>query len=757
MADLYKALRNAHNAGDTESATRIAKMIKSQQQTEQAPTGAATSDDTSSLNYAIHHPIESFSALGKDLALGASHWLTTDHSTGQETVPQGASHDWYVQNMADPETRQNALASENALKMGAQVAAYTGGAGLVDSLGMGAVKSFLGSNIAGSLASQVVGGEDLSLGQTAEDVATAAILHGTNRLISTINNKALEALPERFGGYSTAQKAADVANPEYVSKVLQNDNPEAQYNYRMATHDDAGNSILTPSQTMNTNAGKKYIAAEQRELKRGVNSEYQNRYDVQKSGESLTRAVENPLIKPKNTLQESAQNIVNNFKNESSQLYNDSKTQAQSILDNANVKQLKLNNTKSLAAKHLSDDFDMGKVNLNASTRRTLQQFQNAKINNIDTLDKWKRALNEQASAQYRSGNHTSSQVLRDVSNSLKGEADRVISSIDPTAGSIYRDADKYYSQSVGDYGNKSVLGKIASKDNPDTAANALFNSQDAQYNTREIVNSLRNSMNNGILNDSHQLSANLSEALGQEARNRAILKGSSGENFSNTKFVNALHSYKPQINEATDLGNESLFSMSNQKGINDALIDAVRTYRSSNPVKTPIHDAIAHYAGKGIGGAIGGTVGSSLPIVGSTGGFLAGQHVGGKVSDALNKGFLDDVFGTNKSAQKYINFLSDPQNARTVQDILDSNGTISASKDQLMKIVDSLARYQSAMVAVKNQQPKYAGLNNSSVEPTYIPVEALEPDQHAQVDHRPNTSQNAIQSVTERYRGFYI
>ncbi len=34
MADLMKALRNAHKAGDTNSAKRIAAMIKAQQQPE---------------------------------------------------------------------------------------------------------------------------------------------------------------------------------------------------------------------------------------------------------------------------------------------------------------------------------------------------------------------------------------------------------------------------------------------------------------------------------------------------------------------------------------------------------------------------------------------------------------------------------------------------------------------------------------------------------------------------------------------------
>ncbi|MCS5737401.1 hypothetical protein, partial [Herbiconiux daphne] len=99
-------------------------------------------------------------------------------------------------------------------------------------------------------------------GATLEKVGGAAV------------DKVRNLLPESLGGFSQAQKAANVVNEDYLSRVLQGGNEEAQNTFRAATTDEAGNSILTPSQVFNTDQGAKFIRAEQRDLTRGTGSQY---------------------------------------------------------------------------------------------------------------------------------------------------------------------------------------------------------------------------------------------------------------------------------------------------------------------------------------------------------------------------------------------------------------------------------------------------------------------------------------------------
>lgn len=363
---LMTALRNAHNAGDTEAATRIAGMIKN---TTVAPTGAATPSDhfwnnpENQGSYALTHT-GPWKELGNAVGLGVTNLLT-----GGQT-PTGAAHDWYVNNMANPETRHNAEVVQKELP---KQLAYGGAAIATEGLSIPALETIgitapifsrVAGNAAGSLASQYVGDEDITAGQTAEDILGGELIHGSMKGLSragkSIYNTIRETIPESIGGYSQTEKAANVAKPEYINRVLQNDNPEAQYNYRTATSDDAGNSILTPSQTMNTQGGKKYIAAEQRNLRRDADSDYLDRFNSQKSGQSIINAVENPLQTPGPTLQETAENITDMSKQRSNQLYNDSKQQVRDILDANGVKTLKMNFTKDTMMNHLKNDSNFG-------------------------------------------------------------------------------------------------------------------------------------------------------------------------------------------------------------------------------------------------------------------------------------------------------------------------------------------------------------------------------------------------------------
>ncbi|MCS5737052.1 hypothetical protein, partial [Herbiconiux daphne] len=210
-------------------------------------------------------------------------------------------------------------------------------------------------------------------------------------------------LPESLGGLSQAERAATVANPEYVERVLQGGDEQAQQAFRTATTDEAGQSILNPSQALNTGRGGKYIAAEQRDINRGTASEYAQRLQQQQSGEGITRAVNELAPEGQTTLQQAAQDVTGAFKERSNQLYNESKTGAQNILDSANVKitQLKLPESKNLANAHLEDSAASGHIKLTSEARRTLNQFNKAEFKNINDIDLWKRTLNEKASKAY--------------------------------------------------------------------------------------------------------------------------------------------------------------------------------------------------------------------------------------------------------------------------------------------------------------------------------------------------------------------
>ncbi|EEH7943828.1 hypothetical protein G3O90_004540 [Salmonella enterica] len=493
-------------------------------------------------------------------------------------------------------------------------------------------------------------------------------------------------LPEFLGGLSKEQKAAVLANPEFINKVLQNGDESAQQAFRTATTDEAGNSILTPSQVFNTGEGRKYIAAEQRDLTRGSDSAYQPRIDAQTSGDSLLRAVDeaNPaLYRGDNPLQTAAQDTTQAFKDRASQLYNESKTGAQAILDNAPVKitNLKMPETKAIADTHLADNAATGNIKLTADARRTLTQFNKAEIKSIDDLDVWKRTLGEKAQKARNSGDFESYRALTEVKNNLRNEADSVLTAIDPQAGSLYRDADNYYSVSVGDFGNKSVLGKISDVANPDTASKALLRGENALYNTKQVAAAISDAIDNGSLPQAQVLAQNLAQGLGSESRAEAARAATMGENFSPTKFINSLNKTAPQVEILNP------YSSIDESQVNNALADSIRALRERLTVPQT-NSLLAQAAGRTAGGVAGAGIGGPV-------GALVGQEVGGRVTNAINKGVLDRLFGTAKKGNKYIDYLSDPANAQKVAEILNSRGAsfADATSNEVKGIIDNVQR----------------------------------------------------------------
>ncbi|EGV5393326.1 hypothetical protein FER63_23425 [Salmonella enterica] len=693
MADLMRALRNAHEAGDTEAATRIAGMIKAQQQgaaqaapqPQQAPvnptpTEAAT-EPQSALEQAFNYAGNVAASGGrmiaggvKDLAnvgvgaanavLSAADWATGDNTINYRLPEAGYGEaDKYL---APRTTGEKIVSGAVPFIVGGEVAAplkAAEGAGRLVRAGTSIINQAPGA-IASALSEN---NQANDAGDLAASVALNSVLPGVVEKVGGSVVKGVRSiLPESLGGFSQASKAADVANPEYLAKVLQGGDEQAQQAFRTATTNEAGESILNPSQVLNSQQGKKFIAAEQRDLTRGANSEYAQRLQEQQTGAGLQRAINEvnpPATGDVSTLQKAAGDVNTAFKEQSQKLYNESKKAAQDILNNGPVKvtELKLPETKATALAHLDDNAASGNIKLTPETRRTLTQFNKSEIKTIDDLDMWKRQLNEKAQKAYRGGDFTSYNALRDISSGLKTEADNLLTAIHPQAGSLYRDADTFYSQSVGDFGDKSIIGKIAGKENPDLAANALIRGQNAEYNTNQVVAAMQDAINRGDIQNAQALSQQLGGGIGEAVRNDALARASTGENFSNTKFINTLNQLEPQSQAA------SVLTGGNDAQINSALADSIRAIRDRATVPTA-NNLVAQAAGRATGGAVG------MGLGGGVGAFV-GQEVGGRVTSAINQGLLDRLAGTTKRGNEYVNYLSDPANAKAVSDILAQRG----------------------------------------------------------------------------------
>ncbi|HFW4592839.1 TPA: hypothetical protein ACIBRT_003762 [Salmonella enterica subsp. enterica serovar Aberdeen] len=551
-------------------------------------------------------------------------------------------------------------------------------------------------------------------------------------------------LPENLGGYSQAQIAAKVANPDYLQKVLQGGNEEAQQAFRTATTDEAGNSILNPSQVLNPQGGKGYIAAEQRSLAGGSLSPYAQRLEQQASGEGIQRAVGDTVTPGQDsTLQNAAQEITAAHKAKVNELYNTAKSDAQAELSNAKVSQLKLPSTKQLAIQHLEDNAATGNIKLTPATRRTLKQFASdkTKIKSIDDLDNYKRLFNQERGKAIKSGDYSSANALGEMVDSLRNEADSVISSINPQAGSLYRDADHYFGQTQADYGKKSILSKISNTVNPDAAANALLQGQNAEFNTRQVIEAL----NRGDIPQAQALAANLGQGIGESSRQYALDAATTGDNFSPTKFVNNLNKYQPQAQLA------STISPQNEGAINQALADAVRATRDRATVSTASRDNIIN----GLTRLAGGSAGAAIA---GPGGAIVGQEAATKIASGLRTSGLLDKFA-NKRGLEYVNYLSDPANAAKVDEVLRATtgeGIEAAGKKQVANIIDNLKRSGivsgvNHMIGGEDYSNPYANMPQLN-QPTPQPAPQPEPEQKAQAAKAPNRFENISPQAINLY-----
>ncbi|EBD1090393.1 hypothetical protein FA809_23125 [Salmonella enterica] len=787
MADLMRALRNAHDAGDTEAATRIAAMIKAQgasngpvtpQEAPQEPQGlpnanpqptapTQATEPQSALEKGFNYIGNVAASGGRMIAGGVADVanvgvgaINAVKSAGAWAGQQMGIGDGTYQPMAPAgygELDQYLMPRGTGEEIAAAIPAYALGGEVVAPLkaaeGAGRVAR-VATSLANQLPASITGAlsennQGTDAGKLAGDVALNTVAGATlEKVGGAAVDKVRSILPESLGGFSQAEKVATVANPDYVQSVLQGGNEDAQAAFRTATTDANGNSILTPSQVFNADQGAKFVRAEQRDLTRGTNSQYAQRQQAQKEGDSLLQAAQNTISPTGDVgaLQAAAQDTTAAFKDRASTLYNESKASAQQILDNAPVKitNLKMPETKTIAQQHLDANTATGNINLNAETRRTLTQFNKADVNSIESADKWKRTLNEKAQKAYRSGDYTSYTALKDVSSSFKNEMDSTISTIDPQAGQLWKDADSFYSASVGDFGDKSVLGKIAGKENPDLAANALIRGQNANYNTDQIVSAMRDAVNRGDIATAQQLSQQLGQGLGEATRGEAIRAATTGENFSATKFANTLSRLEPQAQAANDLAAIG-GAVNDQAALNSALQDVIRTQRNRAEVPQT-SNLVAQLAGRATGGGLGALVGGG-PIGG-----LVGQEIGGRVTNAVSQGLLDRLAGTVKRGNEYIDYLSNPENAQAVADVLAQRGATfdNATAKEVKGIIDNIRRGAVGSMLEQSTQPQQQEANPvlptlPSTPATQASSEPTAPEQIAQSARKKIGSDQAI------------
>ncbi|EMD5616196.1 hypothetical protein VRM59_004477 [Salmonella enterica] len=686
--------------------------------------------------------IGAINTIGQGVQL-ASNAVTGENGQYQPIAPAGyGSLDQYL------------MPRGTAENLGSDILTFMGGGEILAPL-----KTAEGAGILARTGTQLVNNAALGLGgslskhTSGNESGDVLGEMGLNAVVGAGLEKAggafMRNLPAFLGGLTQEEKAAVLANPEFINKVLQNGDESAQQAFRTATTDEAGNTILLPSQVLNSRAGGKYIAAEQRDLSRGADSIYQPRIEAQTGGESLQRAVDesNPaLYRGDNPLQSAAQDLTEAHKARMNDLYNTSKQGAQEILDNAGVSQLKLPNTKTLAKQHLEENAATGNIKLTPETRQTLKSFSSdkTKIKNVDDLDRFKKLFNEKRGKAIKNGDYTSANVLGEMVDSLRGEADDLLTQIHPEAGSLYREADQAYAESVGDFGAKSVLGKISNVANPDTASKALLRGENALYNTKQVASAISDAIDNGSIPQAQALARNLAQGLGSESRAEAIKAATTGENFSPTKFVNSLNKTAPQVEVLNP------YSSIDESQVNNALADSIRSLRERSTV--PQTDSlIAQLAGRGVGGLAGGTVGGPL-------GALVGQEVGGRVTSAINKGVLDRLFGTVNRGNKYVEFISDPVNAQNIADILNRHNSslATASPTEVQGIIDNLlnnARRGATFNGINNK------INGEDYSNPYANMPQLqepvsEPEQKAQVAKKPDRFAGVSPQALNLYEG---
>lgn len=578
----------------------------------------------------------------------------------------------------------------------------TGGTSLLARLGIGAALT-AGSTLAGQAADAAVSDKSAGDALNGRELATSAgfgaagggaapyLVKGVTALGSGIGNK-LADLGLDIPALGITKDAAmlrrygDKTNPDTVQNITQSNiadptaRTEAQKAFTAATTDDAGNSLLVPSQVFN-DTGSRYINAERRALNKD-DSIWSQRNAATDTGDAIKGAIDDVNVSP-DTLQNAGVALGNDFHKEASKLYTARANEAQQLLDQAQVGQLKMPRTKQVAQYHLDENERMGDVNLSPEVRRTLENFNKADLHNIQDLDKWKRTLTNKADIAFRQGDYTSRDAIREVLSGLKQEADATISSINPTAGSLYREADEFYGDGVNAIGKKSVLSKIANDPNEQAAENKLFNPTSGEFNTNNVKNSVLGRIATNNTPDVSKNAVKLGQGLSTTVRNRAVEKAETSGQMNFGTLAKVLRNSDVQSSASDELiaAGSKLPNAPVQQSINSALSDAADITKLRAKPKDPGNSFWYGNLGGGIGWASG-VLGGVLhgPV-----GYVAGHLAGAGARKAITEGVVDGLRGTNRKASQYIDWLTKPDNAAKVQESLALKSYLKSSKGKNM------------------------------------------------------------------------
>ncbi|EBW7358887.1 hypothetical protein E2L92_22020 [Salmonella enterica subsp. enterica serovar Ibadan] len=554
---------------------------------------------------------------------------------------------------------------------------------------------------------------------------------GLNVLAKGIG-KVRNVIPEWMGGRSTAEQAADTVKPSHLEDVTQGGNAEQQQAYRTATSDETGASNITPSNAFNPNSPLGKSAIEQEQAARAAINDGKPAHQV--SEEAITQAMND--MPQGVSLDEATKAITDHFKQTGGELYKSAKGNAQSVLDSKRVTELHLRNTKQAAQDAINAHSTKG-VRLTGETRTLLKDFQNAKVTDIDVLDNWKRTINEARSNAWRNGRTNDLQVLNDLSKSLKSEADAVITRIDPNAGELYRNADKYHSQWQGDFGKKSPFDKFLKQENP-VSANEFFlgntgakGAAKGRINTENAVKGIQDAVARGDLPQA--LADQWLESLGATTREQAFLKSKTGDVFNPNTFNKNLATYRPMALAA------------GQEGLNQALIDANNSVLNASKVGatgvSKFARAVGTVGGSVAGGFVGHAVGGPLGMgVGGTMGATAYNATANAISEGVS-GLMNKIGRVTSRTENILNYVREPAQAQEVLDIIAKRGATpeTVSRNELIGIVQGLmnnspdtSNLEASAAPTKAVTPQ--GNTSTQATPSASPEAAQEPEQHAQV-----------------------
>ncbi|EKA7615248.1 hypothetical protein OL383_004433 [Salmonella enterica] len=640
-------------------------------------------EDKSSLSYAWNHPGEAFSALKDALGGGVVRALAHDYSTGKDVQldPNSRAGQYVAGLEQNPETAQNIKVVAHDLP---RQLAYGGAAIATEGLAVPALEAMgvsspfvaamgarVAGNVAGSASSQSLDNGDITASQMIQDVATGEAFHyGAKAAGAGLKFVRDRYLPEWLGGTSKANLAAENLNQDYLQNVAQGGDQASQNTYRTATTNEAGESIVNPSQAMNAESplGRSAIAQEQAALKSGKESRYSQNVEAQKAGVGVKQAIEQNAPEA-GSLQQSANDIADTIRQRKNQLYTESIDKTQQILNDKGITKLKMPDTKALADQHLTNNANAGEIILSPRSKKLLTQFKAAPINDVKSLDTWKRRFSEAQSADKADQYFESSDTMKQVYNNLKSEADNLIQTIDPNAGSIYKDADSFYSANVEDFLDKNAtIGKVASAKNEYKANKTMLGAPGIEgrmtgaANTQEVMQAIDDAVTRGHI--SPEQAAEFRNQLGAATRDQAYVNAFQNEGFNPKAIKSHLSGTKLQAREA------------GQEQVNQSILDAINTMSNKSVVKPTFSQRVGKVAGVGVGMGAGAIAGHS--VGGLYGGALAagaGAKAGAIATDAVTS-VINKISRSAKVSQDLINFVNNnPETAQTALDILARRG----------------------------------------------------------------------------------